>query len=201
MENLIYGFETDISNYDLKDIFLWILLMSILNVIVGKYIEKREISHMYFKLIRMKSFSNWWHELCSKVLMLSFMLTALLFVPVVSYQYMYRAEGIERTVLVKAFLIFLIGFFTMNMIQVLLISMTNEGKLSVLIISIIEVISLYFGHISERIAPWLPGSFMMYKRSNFFIETGYKVEVVFIIQLVCYIILFYGGYKIIVRRM
>jgi len=127
----------------------------------------------------------------------------LLFGIVILCQYVLYPEGFEKIVLikiVKAFFVFLMSFITMNMFQIWLINSANGEKFSFLIVTVIEVISLYFGLISEQIAPWLPGSFMMYYRSDFFIGTGFNVAALFIIQFAFDIILFFSGYKIMMRR-
>jgi|GEM_PF-4464957 len=203
MENLIYGFEMNLINYDLKDILLWMLVMSTLYMITGRYIEKRKISNSYFKLIRFGRIQKLWHKVCMSVLLLSLVLVLLLFSTVVLYQYIFAAETFDKMILSKitqAFFIFIINFFTMNMVQSLLINLTNGEKISFMVIMLIEILSLYFGIVSERVGYWLPGSFMMYARSSFFTEMGYNVTVSMTIQLVFDIILFFGGYKIIMRR-
>lgn len=203
MEYLIYGFEINLNKYEMKEIFLWIFVKCILNVLVGNFIAKRKIQNRYYYLIRQGSFSRWWHRLVVDTLMLSFILLIIMFMGVSIFQLMILKKGYSEVVkaaILQAFFLYFSNFCFINTIQILIINIRNGEKISFLIVSVIEILSLYSGNLFGKIGCWLPGSFCMYKRSSFFVGSGYSVCASMLIQIMWIIVCFFIGNRKIVGR-
>jgi hypothetical protein len=204
MKNLIYGFETDLSKYELKQILLWMLISCIGNLIVGVFIEKKNQNHMYFYLIRLKKYSKGWYKLCSHILMISIVWTVFLFGSTTLVIYVISKEVFYCEILpylIKAFFLSFLNFFSTNMVRLFLSYINIREKLSFAGIVVVQVTSLYFGIVSEKMASWLPGSYMMYYRSNFYTNTGFLVWVSTLVQVSIVLTLFLLGTKLVeIRR-
>lgn len=88
------------------------------------------------------------------------------------------------------------GLFTLNMLQLLLISSNHGMKIVFPAIMVIEVLSVYGAVFGKAVVPFLPGSFLMLKRSSFFTESGFMWAGVVLVQLLLDMCIFIFGYQI-----
>lgn len=79
MKVIIYGFATDIACHNIKDIYFFFLIFTVLIVITGRYIEKNCVSRRYMYLIRYRKIGNFWKRLWMKALLLTAAEAAVLF--------------------------------------------------------------------------------------------------------------------------
>ena len=173
MAYLIYGFQTDIREYVMRDIWGWLLGIVLLHLLAGNFIARRQVRNEYMRLIRLECFSKWWHRLCMRVLCLCLVLTAVVFF--VSLLVRTAGWGMDlKTALgeapLPAFFLFLLNFCFLSTFQMLLINLEQGEKLSFLLMAAVEVISLYGGLICGEGGFWMPGSWKMYCRSSLFIQ-------------------------------
>lgn len=148
MAYLIYGFQTDIREYVMRDIWGWLLGIVLLHLLAGNFIARRQVRNEYMRLIRLECFSKWWHRLCMRVLCLCLVLTAVVFF--VSLLVRTAGWGMDlKTALgeapLPAFFLFLLNFCFLSTFQMLLINLEQGEKLSFLLMAAVEVISLYGG--------------------------------------------------------
>mgnify|MGYP005806886765 CR=1 FL=1 len=78
MDILILGFYSDMNRHSLKDVYLYLLVFGILNLLMGRYLERRKEDLSYLWLIRFGRVSLWWHRLAKKVLVLMLSLSVMI---------------------------------------------------------------------------------------------------------------------------
>lgn len=203
MAYLIYGFQTDIREYMMRDIWGWLLGIVLLHFLAGNFIARQQVRNEYMRLIRLEYFSKWWHRLCIRVLCLCLVLTAAVF----SVSLLFRTAGWGMdfgTVLgaapLQAFFLFLLNFCFLSTFQMLVINLEQGEKLSFLLMAAVEVISLYGGLICGEGVCWMPGSWKMYCRSSLSVQAGYPVIVTSAIQILWIAACCRIGYKWLDRR-
>lgn len=62
MHVIIYGFDSNIANHNMKEICFSFLILAVMLAITGRFIEKHSINSQYIKLIRYKKTWNWWQK-------------------------------------------------------------------------------------------------------------------------------------------
>lgn len=203
MEFLLYGFEADIRKYEMREIFFWLLMIALLHLIVGNFVAKRRIHKEYMRIIRYGRFSKWWHGLCIRVIGICFVSTVAVFAISVGFQTLKWGRTVQEVMGITAFQafgLFLLNVCFLSVIQVLLVNLGQWEKLSFLIVTVIEVVSLYGRSILKEAACWLPGSWKMYKRSSLALPEGYNGVVIVAIQIVFIVACICIGYKLSDRR-
>lgn len=203
MAYLIYGFQTDIRKYEMKDILGWLLVIVLVHFLAGNYIARRQVHKEYMRLIRQGCFSKWWHRLCIRVLCLCLVLTAVVFI--VSLLFQVTVWGLDfgeawGDAPLQAFFLLLLNFCFLSTFQMLIINLEQGEKLSFLLPVVVEVVSLYGGLIWEEGACWIPGSWKMYCRSSLSLQAGYHVAVTSVIQILWIAACCLIGYKLLDRR-
>lgn len=200
---LVYGIGADFSQYEMREILGWLLLVGLLHLIVGNFVWKRRVCHAYMSLIRQGRFSKWWHGLCLRVLGLCFAATLLAFAVVWLLSFIVGGrmgqEAVGITVL-KAFFLFYLNTCFFGTIQMLLVNLGQWEKLSFLAVMVAEVLSLYGKALGKGAAYWLPGSWKMYIRSSWALEEGYSPAMAIGIQILWILVCAWMGYKLLDRR-
>lgn len=203
MEYLIYGFQTDIRRYEMRDIFGWLLVIALVHFLAGNFIAGRRVHREYTRLIRQECFSSWWHRLSIRVLCLCLVLTAVVFIVSLLFQTTIQGPDFGEAlgdVPLQAFFLFLLNFCFLTTFQQLIINLEQGEKLSFLLLVAVEVVSLYGGLICEEGACWIPGSWKMYCRSSRSLQAGYHVAVTSVIQILWIAACCLIGYKLLDRR-
>lgn len=203
MAYLIYGFQTDIREYEMRDIWGWLLGIALLHLLAGNFIARRQVRNEYMRLIRLECFSKWWHRLCVRVLCLCLVLTVAVF----SVSLLVRTAGWGMglgTALgeapLPAFFLFLLNFCFLSTFQMLVINLEQGEKLSFLLVAAVEVISLYGGLICGEGVCWMPGSWKMYCRSSLFMQAGFPVTMISTVQILWIAACCRTGYRLLDRR-
>ena len=192
MENWLYGFGGNINNYSQREILFYMLFFSVLIYFSGKNMEKDVVRGRYFKLIRYKSYSHWWKLLCLR----TFAKSIILVMFAVILFFLCSNSRIYLFDFLYAVSLWMFGLTTVNMFQLLLINSNCGVKISFMVIMVIEVLSLYGTVFGKRVAPFLPGSFLMFRRSSFIMEGGFSWMWVIVIQVLINVCIFIFGYRI-----
>lgn len=203
MEYLIYGFQTDLGQYAMRDISGWLLVIAVLHLLAGNFIAGRQVRKEYMRLIRQGRFSKWWHRLSIRVLCLCLVSTAVVFIVSLLFQTTIRRLDFGEAwgdAPLQAFFLFLFNFCFLSTFQLLLINLEQGEKLSFLLPAVVEVVSLYGGLIWKEGACWIPGSWKMYCRSSLSMQAGYYVGVTSVIQILWIAACCLIGYKFLDRR-
>jgi hypothetical protein len=199
MDNIIWGFDPDISKYSLKEVCFYILTFSILVLLMGKYLEEQKIGKKYLKLIRYNKISHYWHVLCLKIICLSFIEITCLFLLIIVGKMIMGQLGLKDN-WYMAYILWTLGFYTISMILLLLINYRRCEKFSFLLIILVEVLSLYGSSIFGQNSHQLPGDFIMINRSNLILQNGYPVSLVVIVQFLLNFVMAIFGYRFSIRR-
>lgn len=173
MEHVIFGFGMEIRQYLEMEIFLYLILFSMMTGIVGRAAYGKRVNGQYAALIRYGTFSGWWHSVVLWVLKISALLVGALFA---GSAVLLKLAGITRTGAQwrMAFLLWLTGFCTIALIQAVFIQFWNGYKIIFALLMCMSVVSLY--------VPALPGSWLMYERSARMTENGFSVWGVCLLQ-------------------
>ena len=203
MKYLIHGFQTNIREYEMRDLFGWLLVVTLLHFLAGNFIARRQVHNDYMRLIRLGCFSKWWHRLCIQVLCLCLALTAAVFSVSLLSRIMRWGMNLGAALgelPLLAFFLFFLNFCFLTTFQMLVINLEQGEKLSFLLMAVVEVLSLYGGLICGEWACWMPGSWKMYCRSDLSVPAGYSVTVIPMIQFLWVALCCQIGYKWLDRR-
>lgn len=174
MEHIIFGFGTEIRQYLEMEIFLYLILFSLMTGIVGKAAYGKKVNGQYMALIRYGTYAGWWHSVVLWVLKISVLLAGALFAGGAALLHL---AGVTRTGAQwqTAFLLWLTGFCTIALIQAVFIQFQNGYKIIFALVMCMAVVSLYI--------PGLPGSWIMYERSAAAMENGFSIRGVCLSQI------------------
>lgn len=187
MDILILGFYSDMNRHSLKDVYLYLLVFGILNLLMGRYLEGRKEDLSYLWLIRFGKASLWWHRLAKKVLAGSVIEVSAMFFLCFQLSKIGGYEIGERSWQL-AYLLWTTNFLTLSLIQMVLIQWKDGYKWSFLLIMLMAGMSIYI---------WkMPGSIWMLRRSEEMMEGGYSVGLVLIVQWTADILIGLWGYRI-----
>lgn len=205
MEQILLGFELDISKYELKDIFFWLLIISFINLTVGIYIGRNQAVNSWFNLIRYKKLSKWWYRQCRNVFLLNLIFVLAIFCVYFAVKGIIDENSSENFSVyqyLEMFSILITNLALMGYVQLIMINTRRGEKLSFFIITATQMISLY-GKImfQSNISVWLPGSLMMYRRSGLYIASGFYFPAALAVQTVYVILICLFGHKLIKGRM
>ena len=196
MENFILGFESNLSQYPMREILFWILEMGLLYFIIGRFIEKRSIVKDYFHLIRYASLKKWWMRLCGKVFLLCVLGILLLFFIAIVFQYIGQFDNIPSVAMtVRAYMLYLANVTLFSFLMILIINCWNEERISFAIVILMEIFSLYGGIISSSLTCYLPGSIAMYRRSSWYVMEGFQATGLLTVEIGVAVTIFRFGYK------
>ena len=173
MEHVIFGFGTDISRYPKMEIFLYLILFSLMLGVSGKVAYEKRMISQYSALVRYGKFSIWWHYTALWVLGTSVVSVLALFGTGAAVLKLTGTIHARRE-WITALSLWLAGFCTMTLIQSVLIQLRNGYKTAFALFMCMEVVSLY--------RTWLPGNWLMYERSYPVLESGFPVEAVCLFQ-------------------
>ncbi len=171
---MIFGFGVEIRQYLQMEIFLYLILFSLMAGAVGKAAYGKRVNGQYTALIRYGTFARWWHSIALWVLKISVLLAGALFGAGAAFL---KLAGSVRTgdEWRTAFLLWLTGFCTVALVQAVFIQFQNGYKIVFALVMCVAVVSLY--------VPGLPGSWIMYERSAAAMENGFSVWGVCLLQI------------------
>lgn len=197
MENWMYGFDSNICQYSMREILFYLLFFSLMIYFSGKNMEKDAIRGRYFKLIRYNKYSIWWRSVCLRAFWRNILLVAF----AMALYFLSCDNGIHMEDTLHAISLWLPGLVTLNMFQFLLVSSNHGIKIIFPIIMVIEILSVYGMVFGKDVVKFLPGSFLMLRRSSFMAEGGFTWTGVVLVQLLFDVYMFIFGYKIHRREM
>ena len=164
MKNIIWGFDFNIQNYGMREVYLYLLVVALIVLITGRYAEKQKTENQYLFLIRYKTERKWWMGQCLRMAFLAAVLVVLLFTGYI-LECLFEKNGFDSTLLYPLVMWYL-TVLSFGMLQKA-VSETNIGRKWVYLMAVvIELISLYaktFG-LKPQLAKWLPGNYLMYLR-------------------------------------
>ena len=178
MDTILFGFYSDISRYNMREIYQYLLVFSLLLLIAGKYLEKRRIAGDFFRLVRFGRRAAWWRCLAGRVVALSVWEVAAVFLAAGGWSLAVDGgsvaagiRGIGGEVLVRdtglAFALWCVGLTAMNLFQMLLINSGRGSRLCFMLAMATEIVSLCC-------AP-APGSLLMLRRSAVLSPGGFAI--------------------------
>lgn len=164
MKNVIWGFDFNIQNYGMQEVYLYLLVVTLIALITGRYAEKQKTENQYLFLIRYKTETKWWMWQCLRMAFLAAVLVVLLFTGYI-LECLFEKNKFDSTLLYP-FVMWYLAVLSFGMLQKL-VSETNIGsKWIYLMATVIELISLYAETLGlkTQLAKWLPGNYLMYLR-------------------------------------
>lgn len=187
MDLVIWGLEPDITGYTMAELSFYLLIWASLMVLTGKYLEKNRIEKEYFKLVRLGSLPAWWRRLYLRLLAISCALAVLLFLASVIL-----GEGgvpvIYGRKWPEVFVLWLTGFFSVNLLQALIINKREGYKIGFLLCMTVIVNAVFLN------LP--PGNFLMPRRSDLAALDGYPAGAVILIQVLIDFTVYRIGYRV-----
>lgn len=164
MEMIVYGFQPNIAGYSMKDISLYFFVFAILIIITGRAVEKNCILSRYMLLLRYGTIIRLWRRVWIKQMLLSIGVVIVLFC-VIDFINIATSRDIFSYGKVLPFLLWMTGICAISSLQMLLGLWKRGTAISVLLLIGVEVFSVYmFPILGDRIC-YLPGSYLMLKRT------------------------------------
>lgn len=185
MEHILFGFGMEIDHYPKMEIFLYLLIFSLTVGTTGKAASRNQIEEQYSLLIRYGKYSAWWRKSVLLVTRISILLVLCLFGIGALILTLTRTVH-TTTEWLAALILWLLGMWTIALIQMVFIPLKNGYKIIFALFMCIDVVSLY--------QPWLPGSWLMYKRSCLAVQNGFSIWVICLLQIAIDIIIGRFGY-------
>ena len=165
MHVIIYGFNPQITEYAFKDICFFLLVFAVLLVLQGRLIERNHIQHQYMQLIRYGKVNRWWNRICIRVILLSMIMVLALFLGMAIMNQMFHDLQFQNGFWIPL-LLWCMAMISIGFLQLLLSLVPRGLYLSFLLCLGFEIVSLYMGLYIDEMVGFLPGSFMMLRRTR-----------------------------------
>lgn len=195
MRYILFGFQTDMSQYMISQIafyFLWIGAFFLVN---GQMLERIMMEKRYMELIRCGTYRSWWRRIIGYLFKINLVETVC--VCMGYYLYSYRKEDfVYSQKIVQAGGLWFLGLMIAGMIQMLCNFYWKHGvKLGFPLLILIEGLSVYGSVFSKKIACFMPGSYFMLERSTLYHEQGYSYGICISMEILCILLIGTMGYK------
>ena len=185
MECILFGFGMDIKEYPVMEVFLYLLIYSLILAMVGRIGFCNRIRNRYSVLIRYGSLSGWWYWVMIRVIATCLISVALLF-GIGKSLLGDQMNVYTRTDWWLAIVLWMTGLSAIGIVQTFIIQLRNTYKIAFMLLMCFEVLSLYL--------PEFPGSWLMYERCALRAEDGFLIENVLVVQFFVIIMLGVWGY-------
>ena len=162
MEDVIFGLNYDISDYNVFKIVTYTLFVVLFFALISKIIHKQDTEYQYLILIRYREISKWWRKKCRELAFFVAMLVSICFF--IYYLMQYGMYGKVNLSFIYAFLLWIMVLTCITYIFKLLSFYLNP-QLSFNILILLEIISIFYGKLNNRCIVFY-GNFLMLRRSN-----------------------------------
>lgn len=195
MQDILFGFQADMSQYMISQIALYFLWIGACFLINGRMLERIMMEKRYMELVRFGTYRSWWGRIVCRLLEKSLIEAVLV---CIGYCLCCcREEGFAcPQKIIRAGILWFLGLTIAGMVQMMCNFYWKHGvKMGFPILVLMEGLSVYGGAFSKKIACFMPGSYMMLERSVVYHEQGYVYGICISIEILCILLIGTMGYK------
>lgn len=164
MNVIIYGFQPWMEEYEMKDICFFLLTFAVMLILQGRMIERNQVQHQYFQILRYGRIGHWWNQICRKTLFLSVLMVIVLFCGIAIFNAAFDTGDFQDG-WGFPILLWCLAMISVGHVQ-LFLSLFPKGLYVSFVFCVgIEVLCMYAGSFMGDWAGILPGSYMMLRRT------------------------------------
>lgn len=165
MVAIIYGFDSNIANHDIKEVCFFLMTFAVMLIVVGRYVDVHSINDQYMRLIRYKKIASCWKCIWLRVICVSVAEVIILFLIMAVANCFTYWEMFERG-FAYPLLLWILSISMFGCLQLQLSIFPKGFLLSFLLFIGIEVFSIYAYPLIGKWTAVLPGSYMMLRRTS-----------------------------------
>lgn len=194
MNVIIYGFETIISVHSLKDICFFLLVYAVMLVLVGRMIEKQTVKLQYMQLLRFQSYRRWWHQIWVKMVALAMAMVGIMFVGIGFFNIIFQRNDFRDGV-IWPLVLWCIHMCAVSSFLALMGSFARGFFISFFVIIGVQVFSMYGGLYLGNVTNYLPGSYIMVRRTTG-MDGTMPIGLLLFIEIMCIVVIGVFGYRL-----
>lgn len=191
---IIYGFQTEISAYSLRDICCFLLVYAIMLVLLGRMAEKQTVELNYMRLLRIQDYRIWWCKIWKRMLAKALLMVGIMFGGIAIFDIIFQRNDFRDGVILPLVL-WCAHICVLSSILILMGNFSRGFFISFFAIMVGQIFSLYAGLYLGNVANYLPGSFIMGCRTtgmNGTMPTG----LLLFIEIACIVVIGIFGHQV-----